>query len=98
MVGGCDHTPILSHVAMWFWFLSFCAAPQVHATRDCGACVQNTPNYKQIKLVSISQAAKKQDPSFLEKFAIFSREQEHTQKESGAKSGESAVDLVRGCM
>ena len=32
--------------------------------------------------------------SLLERFAIFSREQEHTQKESGAKSGESAVDLV----
>ena len=40
------------------------------------------------------QSAKKMDPSFLEKFAIFSREQDHTSKESGAKSGESAIDLV----
>ena len=40
------------------------------------------------------QSAKKMDPSFLEKFAIFSREQEHTQKESGARSRESAIDLV----
>ena len=32
--------------------------------------------------------------SLLERFAIFSREQEHTQKQSGAANGESAVDLA----
>ena len=32
--------------------------------------------------------------SFLEKFAIFSREQEHTQKESGSKNGDGTSDLV----
>lgn len=40
------------------------------------------------------QAAKKLDPNFMERFAIFSREQEQTQKESGAKNGGSSVDLV----
>jgi hypothetical protein len=40
------------------------------------------------------QSAKKMDPSFLERFAIFSREQDHSSKESGAKSGESPIDLV----
>ncbi len=40
------------------------------------------------------QAAKKLDPNFLERFAIFSREQEQTQKESGAKNGGNSVDLV----
>ena len=32
--------------------------------------------------------------SLLERFAIFSREQEHTQKETGNKSGENTLDLV----
>ena len=32
--------------------------------------------------------------SFLENFAIFSREQEHTQKESGSKSSDGTSDLV----
>ena len=32
--------------------------------------------------------------SFLEKFAIFSREQEHTQKESGTANTEGTSDLV----
>ncbi|PNH03659.1 Tiny macrocysts protein B [Tetrabaena socialis] len=41
------------------------------------------------------QTAKKQSPGLLERFAIFSREQEHTQKASGANGGgDSAVDLV----
>ncbi|KXZ55668.1 hypothetical protein GPECTOR_2g1218 [Gonium pectorale] len=42
------------------------------------------------------QTAKKQSPGLLERFAIFSREQEHTQKASGANNGggDSAVDLV----
>ncbi|KAG2445087.1 hypothetical protein HYH02_008954 [Chlamydomonas schloesseri] len=41
------------------------------------------------------QAAKKQSPGILERFAIFSREQEHTQKASGANGGTgTAVDLV----
>ncbi|KAG2430820.1 hypothetical protein HXX76_009796 [Chlamydomonas incerta] len=41
------------------------------------------------------QAAKKQSPGILERFAIFSREQEHTQKASGANGGAgAAVDLV----
>ncbi|KAG2501688.1 hypothetical protein HYH03_000190 [Edaphochlamys debaryana] len=39
------------------------------------------------------QTAKKQSPGPLERFAIFSREQEHTQKVSGA-NGQGAVDLV----
>ncbi|PNH12265.1 Tiny macrocysts protein B [Tetrabaena socialis] len=39
--------------------------------------------------------AKKQSPGLLERFAIFSREQEHTQKASGANGGgDSTVDLV----
>ena len=42
------------------------------------------------------QAAKKApNPSLLERFCIFIREQEHTQKSSAASSGENAqVDLV----
>ncbi|KAG2425298.1 hypothetical protein HXX76_013879 [Chlamydomonas incerta] len=42
------------------------------------------------------QTAKKQSPGILERFAMFSREQEHTQKVSGANggAGDSAVDLV----
>ncbi|KAG2430819.1 hypothetical protein HXX76_009795 [Chlamydomonas incerta] len=41
------------------------------------------------------QAAKKQSPGILERFAIFSREQEHAQKASGANGGAgAAVDLV----
>ena len=40
------------------------------------------------------QMAKKADPDLLERFAIFSREQEHTQKETGTKSGENTLDLV----
>ncbi|KAG2445088.1 hypothetical protein HYH02_008955 [Chlamydomonas schloesseri] len=42
------------------------------------------------------QAAKKQSPGILERFAIFSREQEHAQKASGANGGGAgaAVDLV----
>ncbi|KXZ55666.1 hypothetical protein GPECTOR_2g1216 [Gonium pectorale] len=42
------------------------------------------------------QTAKKQSPGLLERFAIFSREQEHAQKASGANNGggDSAVDLV----
>ncbi|KAG2430818.1 hypothetical protein HXX76_009794 [Chlamydomonas incerta] len=41
------------------------------------------------------QVAKKQSPGILERFAIFSREQEHTQKASGANGGAgAAVDLV----
>ncbi|GLC70645.1 hypothetical protein PLESTF_001017600 [Pleodorina starrii] len=40
------------------------------------------------------QNAKKQSLGLLERFAIFSREQEHTQKASGATSGDAAVDLV----
>lgn len=32
--------------------------------------------------------------SFLENFAIFSREQEHTQKESGEKNSDGTSDLV----
>ncbi|KXZ43615.1 hypothetical protein GPECTOR_85g345 [Gonium pectorale] len=42
------------------------------------------------------QTAKKQAPGILERFAIFSREQAHTQKASGANNGapDSAVDLV----
>ena len=42
--------------------------------------------YKQL------QAAKKMNPSLLERFAIFSREQQHTQK-AGCSSG-MATDLV----
>jgi hypothetical protein len=38
------------------------------------------------------QTAKKADPSYLERFAIFSREQQHTQKSAGS-SGQ-ATDLV----
>jgi hypothetical protein len=38
------------------------------------------------------QTAKKADPSYLERFAIFSREQQHTQKSAGG-SGQ-ATDLV----
>ena len=30
----------------------------------------------------------------MERFAIFSREQEHTQKESGSKNGDGTTDLV----
>lgn len=33
------------------------------------------------------QTAKKCEPSFLESFAIFSREQEHAQRQSGAERG-----------
>ncbi|PNH09214.1 Tiny macrocysts protein B, partial [Tetrabaena socialis] len=41
------------------------------------------------------QTAKKQSPGLFEQFAIFSREQEHTQRSSGANGGgDSAVDLV----
>ncbi|KAJ9530284.1 hypothetical protein QJQ45_023567, partial [Haematococcus lacustris] len=42
---------------------------------------------------SVLQQAKKADPSFLERFAIFSREQQHTQKSAGAVPGQ-ATDLV----
>ncbi len=43
-----------------------------------------------------AQNAKKMpNPSFLERFCLFIREQEHTQKASAASSGENAnVDLV----
>jgi len=40
------------------------------------------------------QNAKKLNPSLLDKFAIFSREQDHAQKESGATSGDKSTDLV----
>ncbi|EFJ49581.1 hypothetical protein VOLCADRAFT_89940 [Volvox carteri f. nagariensis] len=40
------------------------------------------------------QNAKKQPLGPLQHFAIFSREQEHIQKASGANSGDAAVDLV----
>ncbi|GFR41359.1 hypothetical protein Agub_g2042 [Astrephomene gubernaculifera] len=40
------------------------------------------------------QAAKKCTPNLMERFAIFAREQEHMQRATGAKSGESSVDLV----
>ncbi|KAG2488179.1 hypothetical protein HYH03_013320 [Edaphochlamys debaryana] len=40
------------------------------------------------------QAAKKASPGLLEKFAIFSREQERAQKASGAGGSQGAVDLV----
>ncbi|KAG2431968.1 hypothetical protein HYH02_013184 [Chlamydomonas schloesseri] len=39
------------------------------------------------------QEAKKQSPGMLERFAIFYREQEHTQK-AGGSTGKGAVDLV----
>ncbi|KAG2440500.1 hypothetical protein HYH02_010378 [Chlamydomonas schloesseri] len=39
-------------------------------------------------------AAKKLNPNLMERFAIFAREQEYMQRSSGAKSGESSVDLV----
>ncbi|PNH12261.1 Tiny macrocysts protein B [Tetrabaena socialis] len=38
--------------------------------------------------------AKKQSPGLLERFAIFIREQEHTQKANGATGGDSTVDMV----
>ena len=41
------------------------------------------------------QAAKKApNPSLMERFCIFIREQEHTQKTSAASSGDANVDLV----
>ena len=40
------------------------------------------------------QTAKKLRPSFLEKFAIFSREQDHTQKAAGGGRPGQALDLV----
>jgi hypothetical protein len=40
------------------------------------------------------QAAKKLDTSFLMRFAIFSREQQHTQRGGGGAGGKAA-DLVR---
>ncbi|KAG2454201.1 hypothetical protein HYH02_001236 [Chlamydomonas schloesseri] len=41
------------------------------------------------------QAAKQQSPGLLDRFAIFSREQEHTQKASGVNgAGDGVVDLV----
>jgi hypothetical protein len=44
----------------------------------------------------LAQAAKKAPhPTFLERFAIFIREQEHTQKATAATAGDSGnVDLV----
>jgi hypothetical protein len=43
------------------------------------------------------QQAKKQDPSFLMRYAIFTREQQHTQKSANANAGgraKAAIDLV----
>jgi hypothetical protein len=43
------------------------------------------------------QQAKKQDPSFLMRYAIFTREQQHTQKSASANAGgraKAAIDLV----
>ncbi|PNH04175.1 Tiny macrocysts protein C, partial [Tetrabaena socialis] len=46
-------------------------------------------------MIQLPQTAKKQSPDLLEHFAIFSREQEHTQRASGANGGgDNAVDLV----
>ncbi|GFH09210.1 uncharacterized protein HaLaN_04312, partial [Haematococcus lacustris] len=40
------------------------------------------------------QGAKRLDPSFLERFAIFSREQQHTQQSSGAEGGAGASRAI----
>jgi hypothetical protein len=50
-----------------------------------------TPGHDPAPTCSL-QTAKKADPSYLERFAIFSREQQHTQKSAG-NSGQ-ATDLV----
>ncbi|PNH09202.1 Tiny macrocysts protein B, partial [Tetrabaena socialis] len=51
--------------------------------------------YTQLQASRRGSTAKKQMPNLLEQFAIFSREQEHTQKASGANGGDdSVVDLV----
>jgi hypothetical protein len=56
-------------------------------------------NHFSMTFVCAWQAAKKMDPSFLMRYAIFTREQQHTQKSADGAGGKSssraaATDLV----
>ena len=56
----------------------------------CWCCLQGSFQTGLLEL----KAAKKLDPSFLEQFAIFSREQQLTQKAARGGKGSEGEDLV----